>query len=472
MKKLGKIKWKYFIIFGLLGLMLGSIAGVQSLEVEQVQAVQSEVIGLEAVYDGNAVVVGKEFDLSKLKVIATYYDGERSEIIDYSIATRTVTQEGSNQFLVAYEGKTAYFYVTGKRIVKLYASYLSIPKSVGNSVGKKEVTVYAQCSDGTTEQLTDFQLYNNVITTLGENEVYVSCEDQLLSIKAWGVEPKEVVALHATYSGAEVSVGNSVQAENLVVTATHKDGSVETIYNYVLTPEVIGAIGNQKMAVYYRGKTTTFHVVGQVRQIVRLTATYRGNPVGVGYSVRPADVYVTAIYQDGAIERVTDFNLLSATIGYVGFHTVTVEAQGHKAEILVEGIAEQMIDFSQGSEFTISNGVNTGKVSIAIPKNVGSTSLMGKSISNTSISRLLTRTIRKSTYLTFTIEEMNEEISGEFPLTMKIQIPKEFNLARTHLYYTPNKKSILAKMNAQRLGPDYLIVKIYHSGTYILTLEN
>lgn len=455
----------------LVTLLLGSMILIILVPMQLVYAEDAAIVSLSASYSGEPVMVGKEIDVSKLTVTATYEDGVSNEIKDYSIVSKIVKDEGTNTLMVIYKGKTANFYVTGKRLLRLNAFYTGGLLSIGNSVGKKDVKVFAEFSNGSTGFLTQFEIHNDLITKIGQNEFYVICEDQALKVSAWGVAPKEIAALYATYSGGPVTVGNSVNPEDLTITAAYKDGGSETIHNYSLTPKVVGETGSQTVMASYQGKSVSFNVIGAYKEITGISVEYRGKTIGVGHSVRPSDVLVTATYNDGSTGRLTEFNLLSATISYVGYQIVTVEAAGFMAEFLVQGVSEQALDFTNSNIFTITNGTNKAKVTIALPPNVDKSSLKGESIQNSLVSKIVTRAVRKSTYITFVIEENNQDIIEEFPLTLKIELPKEFTLAGTELYYTPNRKSVIGKMNTESIAPNILIVDIHNPGTYILSYK-
>ena len=462
---------KRFLAIFMIALMLGTMLSGIIIPTKTVRAEDAAIVSLSATYSGDAVLIGKDIDVSKLKVTATYEDGVSNDITDYTIVSKTVKEEGSNLLMVIYQGKVANFYVVGKKISSLYAYYSGGLLSIGNSVSKKDVKVMAQFTNGTSEFLTDFTVNNHVITKEGQNEVYVVCENQMLKVSVWGMKPKEISALYATYSGGEVTVGNSVNRDNLQITAAYKDGSSEVINNYVLTPEVIGSTGTQTVVAMYMGKTVSFNVTGAHKTMTGISVKYLGGTVGVGYSVRPADVIVTATYNDGSTGQVKDFNLLSSTITYVGYQVVTAEAGGFKAEFIVQGVSEQAIDFTNSNTFSITNGTDTAKVYISLPSNVDKGSLTGSSIKNSVVSKILTRAVRNSSYISFVIEEKTEAVLDEFPLTMKIELPKGFTLEGSSLYYTPNRKSIIGKMSTVSLAPNLLIVDIHNPGTYILSFK-
>lgn len=453
-----------------IAMMFSSIEFVHMPE-HTAYADNAQVVSLTAVYNGEPVMVGKEIDTSKLVVTATYSDSETSEIKDYTIVSKKVSSEGSNQLMVIYQGKTANFYVYGKKMTSIYAYYAGPTITVGNKISPDDIQIIASYSDGSTDFLTDFTLYSDTISKIGENIVYVVCENQNLKFSVFGTQQKPISALYATYSGGAVSIGSAVNPKDLVITAAYTDGTSERINNYILTPAVLGTTGSQPVVAAYQGKTVTFTVEGVNKEITSINAIYKGGTIGVGYSVKKSDVEVTATYNDGSTSIIKDFNLLSSSITYIGYHIVTAEANNCKAEFIVQGVAEQIIDYSNSADFTITNGKNTASVSIAVPKNLDKKSLTGDSISNSIVTKLVSRAVRRSNFISFEIEAENEEIQEEFPFTMKITIPKEYKIADTKLYYTTNRKSLIAELNVDRTEPNVITVEIYHTGTYVLSYK-
>ncbi len=471
-----KSKLKNNYIKKLISLIIVFVLFICSIEMfgmptKNAYADEAKIVSISANYSGEPVLIGEDIDKSKLKVTATYENGETEEIKDYTIVSTKVSQEGTNLLMVIYQGKTANFYVTGKKLESIYAYYSGMSISVGNSINKKDIKVYVTYKDGTNGYLTNYQVAQDEIKTVGANTVYVYCQNQVFPVTVYGMEPKSISALYATYSGEKVTVGSSVNRDELIITAAYKDGTSETINNYVLFPDVIGSTGTQTVAAHYNGLSVAFNVEGTHKELKELSAKYIGDPVGVGYSVRPSDVEVTGTYNDGTKEVIKEFNLLGSSITYVGYHIVTAEVNGLKAEFLVQGIAEQQIDFTTGCDFTITNGTETGKVSIAIPTNVNKESLKGNDLASATVTKVLSKAVRKSNFIAFEVEAVDEDIIEEFPLTMKITVPSEYKLENTSLYYTPNRKSIIGLLNIDIVKPNIIIVTIYNPGTYILSYK-
>lgn len=70
--------------------------------------------GITAQYTGGGVAAGEKIDRAKLTVTATYSDGSKKVVYDYTVVTYVI-QEGENTLTVTYQGKTADFKVIGTK---------------------------------------------------------------------------------------------------------------------------------------------------------------------------------------------------------------------------------------------------------------------------------------------------------------------------------------------------------------------
>lgn len=437
---------------------------------------EHKVVGLSAYYTGGAVLLGETIDTEKLKVTVLYDNGTSSEVKDYSLITSRITQVGTNECIVVYKGHVAKFYINGKTLTSFHASYYGPAVSIGNGVDPRKVSATAVYSDGSSENVEDFIIVNKVITTIGINTITIAYKNLTYNVTVLGTAPKEMISLYATYSGGPVTIGGTVNQRELEVTAVYKDGTNEIINNYSLTPEKITKQGVQLVVASYHGMSAPFQVTGAQKDIVSIKATYQGDPVGVGYSVRKSDVEVVATYNDGTKQQITEFKLNSPTITYEGFHIVTAEAGGCTSEFIVEGVSAQNISFSNALSFQIASGAHKGKVEVNLPKNVNGSLLTGSNVASNLVTRVLSRAVRKSEFLAFeigTVDEENttESMIDEFPLIMRVTVPNGFNVKDCELYYTPNRKTIIAKMNTEVTGKNTLQCTIFNPGTYILSYK-
>ncbi|MBE5961114.1 MAG: hypothetical protein E7256_06960 [Lachnospiraceae bacterium] len=424
---------------------------------------------LTAQYTESSQVVGTTIDTDKLTVTAYYEDGSSYVVTDYSLANNKILKADENVFTVVYLGKVAQFTVLGKTVSGISTFYTGGEVTVGNSVDVRLIECHVSYSDGSVEETTDFIVSGGVITKIGTNTIHIIYGGKQDTITVTGIAPKSVLSLTASYTGGSVTVGNTINQRDLTVIAVYTDASTETICNYTLSPATVTVVGTQTILVSFRGKTTTFTVTGESKKVASISAVYKGRDVAIGNSVKKADVEVTVTYNNGTTEKVTDFTLSGASIGYLGIHTVTVEYSGVTTQFTVTGVKEGATDFSNQFSMTISNGKASAKAAIALPSNVSSLSLTGKKISSSEVKGVMRKADAKAYYIAFEISVTDdyEFLEDYFPLTMQVSIPTQYKIEGCSIYYTPNRKSVIAKMNTEVVDGK-LQCTVYKSGTYIL----
>lgn len=423
-----------------------------------------------AVYSGEAGLVGSTIDTQNLLVQAVYEDGSMVDVSDYILSTDRIRKEGENEVAVVYRGRRTSFFVSGKRVTSLSAYYVGEAVSVGNSVSKRDIYVYADYSDGSASEVTDFSVGASAITKLGTNIVHIVYGGKTAAVEVTGRVSGTINSLQVTYSGGEVMLGSPINRDDIYVTALYTDGSSETISNYQLSMETPSMIGANTVIVSYKFRTVSFIVNGYEKGIEKLTASYTGNGVEVGKEVRKADIKVTATYTDGSVEEVTEFDLPTPVIYFVGAHTKTVHYMGMTADIFVVGIEAMPTSYDNASEFTVSNGIESATCRIAVPSGVDNSVITGESLRKASVSQVVPRAIRKSDFIAF---EIIAEPDGddELPLEMRIAVPEGYNPQDCVLYYTPNRKTIVGRMNTFVNEEGELELTIYKTGTFLLAYE-
>lgn len=423
-----------------------------------------------ASYSGSSVVVGEEIDLEKLTVTAVYADGTTVPVTAFSLSTDTIKKEGLNEISIIYMGRSTIVSIIGKQTKELFAFYMGQPVSIGNAIDKREVYLQATYSDGTSEIVTDFEIFTPVIETIGKNTVRAMYGGVLVSFTVDGVVPKEVSTLYVTYTGEDVMIGKKIDRNKIFVTATYVDGTSETIMNYMLSTDTPTMIGNNTIVVSYNNKTATFSLNGIERTVETLVARYTGTGVEVGKAVRPSDIWVKATYTDGTSEVVTDFTLPSPVIYFVGAHVKTVHYMGLTADIYVIGVEEMPTSYENALTFTVSNGIQEATCILALPDAGDKDYVTCESMRNTYVSQVVTRAVRKSRFITFNLE-IDDEIEDKLPAEMKILVPAGFDPEYCGLYYTPNRKTVIGKMNTEINDDGEMMVMIHKSGTYILSYD-
>ena len=421
-------------------------------------------------YSGGPRLVGSEIPRDKIRVYAVYEDGTNVEVTDYQLSVETVPEEGTNRIAVAFQGRHAGFYVMGRTVNTLAAYYNGTALSIGNAVSKKSIYAYVTYNDGSFDVVRDFEIVNPVIEKEGENEITLSYGGKTTSIVVDGRVCGTISALQATYDGGEVMLGTRIDREKVYVTALFEDGTSETVENYTLSVESPTMIGANSVIVSFMNATAKFIVTGYERGIEKLSARYVGEGVEVGKEVRKNDIEVIATYKDGTVEKVEDFDLPTPVIYFEGAHMKTVHYMGLTAEIYIIGIEEKPVSYANAYEFTISNGIAEAECSLALPSGLNPELFLGESLRKASVSQVVPRAIRRSDFIVFEFSA-EPEGDGELPLEMKIIPPEDSDPEDCVLYYTPNRKTAIGRMNSFVNEDGEIVVTIYKTGTFLLTYE-
>lgn len=132
-----------------------------------------------------------------------------------------------------------------KKLGLKFAYNLDGGGSTQTVIGKKQLNIIYENEKGRT--LPSFIVFN------GRSELGVMPDVPDVQVT--------LESISATYSGGDVEVGTDLTTlTGVVVTATYSDGSTVTVSGYTLSGEI--AEGENVITVSYRGKTTTFTVVG------------------------------------------------------------------------------------------------------------------------------------------------------------------------------------------------------------------
>lgn len=441
---------------------------------EHTAAADPTLIAIQAFYTGGTLEVGEAIPRDKIEVTASYSDGTTSEVKEFSMSTERVLTDGTNRVMIIYRGKVTEIYVQGKRPSSIYATYNGEMVSVGNKIGPDSLTVFLQYTDYTTKEILDYRVVNPVISKVGNQTIQIVYNNMQTTVEVYGTQAKTVSMLTAVYDGEGAPQGYAVPERDMYVTALYTDGSSERIYNYVMAPATVQNIGDNKMMVSFGGKTAEVTVKGVELTAQSIEAVYKGGSVEVGDYVDAADVTVTATYSDGSKAVVKDFQFSSDRISVVGENTIIVNYGGQSATIKVNGIPRTGASYSNAAVFTVKNNKYSAKVQVALPKRMTKDSVIGKSLKPERVSQVLGKVDGEVIdYIAFDILLADELQDDVFPLTMRIELPQKYKNKETdtYLYFTSNRKSVMAKVNVE-VGKDGVMeATLFRTGTYILVNE-
>ena len=319
-----------------------------------------------------------------------------------------------------------------------------------------------------------------MITSSNSQKVQITYNNLQTEVYVYTQPAKTVSMLTAVYEGEGAPQGYAIPEKNLYVTALYTDGTSERIYNYRLIPPVVQELGENKMMVSFGGKTAEFTVKGVELTAESIEAVYRGGSVEVGDYVAAEDVTVTATFSDGTKSVVKDFEFSSDRIMMTGENTIIIHYGGQSTTINVNGIARSGASYSNAASFVVKNTKDSAKVQVALPKRVDKDAIVGKSLKPDRVESLLNRVEAEVLeYMAFDILLADETQDDIFPLTMRIELPSNYKVKEsdkekgigTYLYYTPNRKTVLARVNLEPGADGVIDVALFRAGTYILVKE-
>lgn len=426
-----------------------------------------------AQYIGDTVPVGSKINKKYITVSAMYSDGTFEDVTDYTLSSETVKKAGINTVDVVYHGATCSITIPGKAADKMYLGYIGGPITIGNKVNREELSLYVYYTDGSMVLVKDYELTNDVITSVGPQLVTAVYGNMTASTYVEGVAIRAISGLDVSYEGGDVIQGNSVRRDLIRVTALYADGSTERISNYDIEPEVIKNLGTNTVTVSYRSQSASFKVNCIVKTLVGIEAVYNEQKVEIGKNVEKADTIVRAKYDDGTTEEVEDYEFAPARILIEGDNRVTITYRDFETEIIVMGVKSLPANYNRSSSFTIKNTKVKGTMYVALPNKLAMDVLEVKSLKPTKVKKVIGKLKDHVIldYIAFDVLLADETQDDIFPLETRIRIPNEYTMEEVHLYFTPNKKTVIGEMNIEWYTQIQFDTTLFHAGTYILTRE-
>lgn len=268
---------------------------------------------LSAVYNGDDIRVGENYNKSDVEVTVTYHDGSTKTLTpeEWTASSLIVTKVGNdNSYDAAYGGLTANYTVNGILVpTNLVAVYNGDPVKTGEKYSKGDVEVTVIYHTGLTKNLQPAQWTESglKVTEVGDNGFTASYSTLVAPFKVPGY--KEEVSLEAEYTGNDVKTGQNYDKDKVIVKVKYHDGSYsDKIPSSDWTESGLKVIreGNNDYTATYHGMAAPYVVVGY-KQETGLSAVYEGDPIRTGENYSKTDVKVQIVYHDGSkSERLAD----------------------------------------------------------------------------------------------------------------------------------------------------------------------
>lgn len=466
-------KGRYIGAMVLLGALMFGMSALQPLRaaaaaVTPTPEPQRKLSTLTAVYTGKTVLVGHSIDLKKMTVMGLYTDGSYEAITGYALSEYIINKAGRNEITVSYEGVTTKITIEGKKVSSIFAYYKQGELTVGDQLKKSDLVVWVTYSDGSGTEITDYTLPNNVIKEVGVNTFVVSYEGQNTTFTVMGKKIKLAKELYAYYNGPSIIVGGAPKHSDFVVTVIYNDNTIETITDFEVSPSVVQKEGENKFLISKGELTTEAKMTGLAKKIESIKAEYTGFPLVIGSTVNKEDIKVTATYNDESKDTVKSFTLSSPVVYQIGDNVITVFCDQATATIKIRGVEGEIIDFNHAAEKTIVDGNLEFDVSVAMNEKADPDQLRIRKIASSLVKKAMQRIINTEKYVAVDFSFDDPELAIYLPMTVRVTVPEGYNRENFGVFYTTNRKTIMAQMNGTFLKDGTYEFKMFQPGTYII----
>jgi len=431
-------------------------------------ATKKYLSSVTAVYTGETIRVGQAIQLEKLTVMGLYSDGSYEKVKDFSLSAYTVKEDGINLIEIYAGGVKSTFSVMGKKVLYLVADYEEISATVGTALNREKLKVTAFFSDGSTEDVKDYVLSHTQVYNLGANVFTVVYDNVSTDFTVAGKKERKPEEIYVMYTGPEVIVGNPPKREDFYVSVFYNDNTMEEITSFEITPSVIQKEGKNTVVVSYAGLKQEVSITGLAKTVVSIEAEYTGLPLVVGKAVSQKDIKVTATFNDGTKDTVTNFTLSGSVIYKIGDNLITVFCDSAVAYINVRGVEAEIIDYDNSAYAVIGENGFASEIRLAVGGKVDPKQVRIEKVDKKSLEKAVRRSIKSDTYFAFEVIFDGPELDTYLPMTMKVSVPAGIERDMFGVFYTPNKKTIMAQMNGEFLKDGSYEFKMFQPGTYII----
>lgn len=304
--------------------------------------------------EGKTVKVGKELDLTGMKVTVNYNDGSsKTYDITKDMLSYSTTKVGTEKVMVTVGELSDFFTIT---VVDKKALSMELFGTEGKTIiegmnnldftGIQAKIKYDDDSEKTIDVTSDMATYDN--SKVGKADVTVKYAglSQIfkIEVKAKSLDKIEMASAPAK---TDVFVGKTMDVSGAKIKLTYNNNTTE---NIDVTSEMCSAVdtstvGKKTVTVTYNGKTTEFtiNVVEPQPESVALKGV-EGKSVKEGKELDLTGMTAVVKYNDGSSKEVVlTKDMLSYSTAKAGKTAVKVSVLGLNAEFTIDVVAKKPV---------------------------------------------------------------------------------------------------------------------------------
>lgn len=280
-------------------------------------------------------LIGTAFDFSGAKILVYYADDttETVNVTESMTSGGNIYHLGEQTITVTYLGATVTFNVC---VIPVTISCLRLKKQPdklsyieGQALDLTGMELIAVMNDGTEKPVITGYTVSGYTAMPGMDTVTLSYLGKSVSFQ---VETRAKTVVELSLSSApdktEYVEGQSFDPTGMRIVATYDNGDVEVVQNYVVSG-FDSTPGYKTLTISYGGKCVSISITVVARVITDFRITsYPTKQEYLQYeSLDLTGLTVEAIYNDGIIEEVTDYEIVGFSSN-VGTHTISVAYKG------------------------------------------------------------------------------------------------------------------------------------------------
>lgn len=264
---------------------------------------------------------------SYYKGISSITDGKSTTDLTISVTSTVpisilVKNAGVSQ-IVSYEKFVEDKYVTGITVSKTPDKTMYYQGEIFDSTGLEISKTY---NDGTSESTTDYELSGFDSSSAGTKTITVTVSGKTTTFEI-SVSEASITAISVTTMPSKVNyhIGKEFDPTGIVVTATLSDGNTIDVTKDCTYSGFDSSSPKQcEITVHYGSFTCTFEVTIIRLTILEVTHMPTKTKYFTGETFDSTGLIITAYYDNGTSEQVTDYTLSNPDMSTYGNKTVTV----------------------------------------------------------------------------------------------------------------------------------------------------
>lgn len=431
---------------------------------------------IEASYTGKTVTIGEKFDRSELLVTAHYDNGSFENVTDYTVSNEVITQTGLNSIVVMYRDMTTKAFIYGRQLISISVTPKKVDYGVGNMPDSSDLTVTGRYSDGAVEMIDDeFEISPERLEEPGKQEITVSYEGVEATCEVVAYKWDSIIAMNVSCNKAELFTNTELKKSDFTVMVVYSDLSTERVSTFTLSRDMFFDSGKQPITISYGGVSRSIDVNVVERYVVGLRAEYTGGVVVVGRKFRSDNMHVYVKYVDGEEVETKEYTVHNRKIRYIGNNLINVYyGDKFSAEVIIEGTEYVKPNFDYAASETATVGDLQVKVDTAIPLYLEKNNcVVLEALEKKTMKKAYRRLgLKKGKYISFNYSFADDNNEFELPLSIRVTIPEGFDMDHTFLYFCPNKKTVLGRMNKIIINDRTFECTLFKVGTYMLVYSD